>query len=265
MNLAAFVVRKFERIRAKRLDARLYDAENRASIDFLRQHLPFAAELEPGLAPPGQKTNYWSLSPSSLRYFVQALYDEGRRDAAVVEFGGGRSTLIWDGLIRSGVLGRNGLSLRVTTYEHDPHWAADLGPQLGAVSLRACGFKQLADTEFERVFREPAAWPGLGRAVGGAEAADRRLRNCFYELDPSAFAAASLDGLILDGPHGNGRALAFPLLAHALKPGAVVLLDDFDHYPFIEQARRVLDVRVLRECETKLKRWALLSVRPRGG
>jgi hypothetical protein len=42
--------------------------------------------------------------------------------------------------------------------------------------------------------------------------------------------------VIIDGPNGSARTRWYPLVAQIAKPGCVVLVDDFDHYPVFARA-----------------------------
>lgn len=58
-----------------------------------------------------------------------------------------------------------------------------------------------------------------------------RQRNNFYDI-----RACDLNGIydivVLDGPHGNGRSIAFLHLKNRLSASSTVLIDDHSHYDF---------------------------------
>ncbi len=200
----------------------------------------------------------WALSRQAITAFVVQLFQESVDTKHIVELGGGQSTLFWNALSQV-----SDLPLRVDTYEHHPQWAAELSQKTAgspSVQIHHVGLKQFSDETFQSFFQEGVdpQYASLGRDVSDEDAEFTRIRNCFYDLDIQIFKDASIDGLIVDGPHGNGRSLAYPLFAKKLNDKALVLVDDFDHYPFLEDATKVIDYEVMYRNRYK-KRWVLLQ------
>ena len=69
-------------------------------------------------------------------------------------------------------------------------------------------------------------------------------RNCFYDMTENDLPD-DIDLVILDGPNGNGRSISFLHLKNKLSNGAYILIDDSDHYDFIERCKQVLDVDLI--------------------
>lgn len=202
------------------------------------------SDLEKGLAWSEQ--NGWgygpmSLSKTSLVQLCRRLNSEAE-PIGIVELGGGQSTLFWQALLQLGAI-----DARVTTLEHHTAWAAQLASRVGAesrIEILPQTLKQVTDGEWAQLFRRPAAaaaaWSSVGAAVPVSMYETFTIRNTFYaEADRIPWTDRSIDVLIVDGPHGNGRSLAFPLFCRQLKPDALVLVDDFDHYPFLDDLERV--------------------------
>ncbi len=187
----------------------------------------------------------WALSRKSLRTFVHALLERAGAEPQsegplIVELGGGASTRFW------AALAEEGKASRVVTFEHHPEWAATLAAraQGTTVDVRRRGLRTLTDGEKKQLFTDPdraaEVWPSLGRLLQEVEFVQTRIPNTFYDLDSAEVEALPpIDGLIVDGPHGSGRSLCFPLLYRRLAPGTLVLLDDFDHYDFLGDLARL--------------------------
>jgi len=58
-------------------------------------------------------------------------------------------------------------------------------------------------------------------------------KNNFYDVQENDIVG-DYDLMILDGPNGNGRNIAFLHMMGHLKPGSHVFIDDHSHYDFKE-------------------------------
>lgn len=160
----------------------------------------------------------------------------------LLELGGGQSTIFWWALLQLDVL-----QAEVTTLEHHEEWAEKLVQRVKdeeRIRVVPQSLKQITDEEWALLFHDPLGaeqlWASLGSVVPKAQHDWYTIHNTFYgEVDQLRLPAESVDVLIVDGPHGNGRSLAYPLLCRAMKRGALVLVDDFDHYPFLNDLERV--------------------------
>ena len=202
----------------------------------------------------------WSLSRDAIVALCAHLPVPSDAPVRVLELGGGQSTLFWSGL---GALRK----LSVTTIEHDEGWAAELRSRVdpNVVQVVHNHLKQLSDSEFEAAFemRDPlASWDLFGRVLSPESNKDWTIHNAFYaEARLLGLQDASLDVLIVDGPHGNGRSLAYPLFKRALKSSALILIDDFDHYPFLDYLLRTMSFQELARGQAD-KRWVLVQRTP---
>ena len=68
----------------------------------------------------------------------------------------------------------------------------------------------------------------------------------FYDLEESDFSTSMYDLVILDGHHGHGRSQAFEFLKNKLAPGCLMVIDDFDHYSFVEDFEKMFPNSVLK-------------------
>ncbi|MEF3307167.1 hypothetical protein [Paenibacillus sp. GYB003] len=186
----------------------------------------------------------------------------GDGPVTVLELGGGRSTFVWRALGELGLLNAN-----VVTLLHDPAQADELASLVHAaetITVLRAGLKQITDHDRERLFADPVAaagvWPTIGTDVPRESYYHYTIRNAFYDRVDLPLAERSADVLIVDGPHGNGRSLAYPLFGGKLKPDALVLIDDFDHYPFLADLGRVFRYSELYRDIVGEKRWALVKL-----
>lgn len=208
--------------------------------------------------------DFSSMALSKESLFLLAIRLDSQKNNHILELGGGASTIFWDGLIN-----KTDLNLKVTTLEHDVLWMNKLknavnSPHLQLITQR---LRMIDDITFEQIFTNPDhalnIWNKSGEWVPEHLHNYYAIHNTFYgdfnlvDTKPSTYNA-----LIVDGPHGNGRALSFPILANALTEDAVVLLDDFDHYPFLEYLGRIFHFQEL-DRKVELKHWVLLQLQGR--
>ena len=70
------------------------------------------------------------------------------------------------------------------------------------------------------------------------------IKNAFYDISKGQLNGI-YDLVILDGPNGNGRNIAFAYLKEHVHPGTVIFIDDYWHYDFIENCKTILDAEVI--------------------
>ncbi|RKN85354.1 hypothetical protein [Paenibacillus ginsengarvi] len=220
-------------------------------------------DIEKGLGGADQIS--WNYGPpldnGALVHLCRHI-EPGDAPLSVLELGGGRSTFMWQAMQELGLL-----SVNVRVLLHDPAAADDLANRTGesgVVHVHQAGLKQITDDEWESVFAggvsAPDIWPELGTSVPREQYYHYTIRNTFYDQVDLPLARHSVDVLIADGPHGNGRSLAYPLFGALLKPDALVLVDDFDHYPFLADLGRLFRYRELYRDIAGDKRWALVKL-----
>lgn len=181
----------------------------------------------------------------------------------LIELGGGTVTSFW-GKLRSLEL----IELEVVTLEHDPDVLNKLEEDLRGQShihISPQALKQITDEEWASLFDCPllasAMWDSCGKTIPEDKYRHYTIRNAFYsQPDRLPFEKNTVDVLVVDGPHGNGRSLAFPLFAPLLRPDALVLIDDYDHYPFLDDLGKVFRYDELHLEPAGSKRWSLVRL-----
>lgn len=68
-------------------------------------------------------------------------------------------------------------------------------------------------------------------------------KNNFYEIKNNEITG-TYDLVVLDGPNGNGRRIAFLYLINHLRNGTFVFIDDYTHYDFIERFGQLFDYEI---------------------
>lgn len=205
--------------------------------------------------------NDFSLAEGSVRAFLFHLLKQIKTSYHICEFGGGQSTIFWNIL-------SNYVVIKVTTYEHDPEWAKYLQERIvnNDIQIRYCKLMQVDDDIRERLFLNPnesnQIWDSSIHDISPDQYRNPTLRGAFYNLEAEDFPTNSIDAIVLDGPHGNGRSMCFPLFFKHINPGTLILVDDYHHYPFLDDLGRLFKYDVLeeRQYQNSNKGWVVLRV-----
>ena len=149
----------------------------------------------------------FGLSREAFTILFEVL--EELESPSVLEFGSGISTQFlynyWE------LSGKRMIIDSLDDSERWKHQAAVLTP------LVECSYE-----DFNRMFKDKKIHNNLFKQKKTPPTT--RQRNCFYDL--SNIQLKHYDLVILDGPNGNGRSLAFLHLIGHLNEGAIILIDD---------------------------------------
>ncbi len=206
----------------------------------------------------------WSLSRTSIIWLAELAIRE--RLTNIVEFGAGYSTLVLAEYLR-----QIHPKTKLMSFEHQPGYALSIKtflPDGSNVQLECVDLWQVDDTTFDQLFwvKDPvAAFKSAATPVPAEHTHETRLRNVFYHYDFETIAADTVDLVILDGPNGNGRSLAFPFLRNAIHLPGWLLVDDYQDYPFLDYCHSVFDVKPLRHFEGGGKESILVQLSGLGG
>jgi hypothetical protein len=249
-----------------RADTKLIKQENEQADIFTRDSIFYETIVSAlkKVISKGGKFGKWALSESALRYFCYYLL-KNNSNIKLIELGGGQSTFFWNNLTESDTMKKQNCFIEVETFEHNQAWADKLKKLTSHPRIRSFNLKQFTEDEYNLIIENPeilfAKWDLTGKIVPKSEDNHTRIKNTFYDISLNELPGDnSLDGLIVDGPHGNGRSLVFPLFYKALKINSIILIDDFDHYPFLEDLEKLFKIKVLQKCQTIVKKWILVQI-----
>lgn len=182
----------------------------------------------------------WSISKKALEMLIEEMGDD---ITGILEFGAGYSTLFF-----AKFMDLNQKNIPIYSFEHNVcFWdklSKDLQP-FSFVNLLMPKLKQLSDEEYEELFiseRPSDIYSHIGKPVPADLYHHTRLHNVFYEIDLDKLKLDEINLIILDGPNGNGRSIAFPLLRDVLSLPIYCLVDDFTHYPFLDEMQKCFDI-----------------------
>jgi hypothetical protein len=207
--------------------------------------------------------NGFALTEASVRSFFYNLFLNDKEEYLIVEFGGGQSTLFLNELLKI-------KRLKIVTYEHDMEWVDFLLNRVKPnknLNIFHCPLGQIKDCDKEDMFISPMKardiWEENLIDVPKEDYKNTRIRNCFYKIEDEKMPNSSFDGVIIDGPHGNGRSLMFPLFYNLFRSNnTIVLIDDYHHYPFLDDLSRLFDYEICEKRNYKFsnKGWVVLRI-----
>lgn len=154
----------------------------------------------------------------------------------VVEFGSGNSTQFLVDFRKE-----HGLNFQVHSFDHHPLYCYK--EQHEFLKSHRRDLVQCSDMCFEDMFKS-GEYDEKCFVNRQDERDNFSARNCFYDMTENDLPD-DIDLVILDGPNGNGRSISFLHLKNKLSNGAYILIDDSDHYDFIERCKQVLKVEVI--------------------
>jgi spore maturation protein CgeB len=176
------------------------------------------------------KNDGWAISRLGFAKLYELIENNPKDVIRILEFGSGISTIFFSDL--STILDKE---IYVTSFDNDlGYMYSDTSRKNVLVHLRE--LEETDDSKFDQMFEEKTYHHDFMHIK--ATPLTTRQRNNFYSLRPR-----DLDGIydymLLDGPNGNGRSLAFLHVQNHLSAGSVVFIDDFTHYDFVDKFRLV--------------------------
>lgn len=176
--------------------------------------------------------NGWTLSFECLSVLGDEIL-KNKNIKNIVEFGSGVSTLFLCDLID-----KYGLDINIDSFENDNKFLAT--KVRSYLNTKVRNLEECLDEHFDFMFETQQ----YNKMLFNTKTTDpfTRQRNCFYEIKEDDLKD-NYDLVILDGPHGNGRSIAFLHLKNKLKPGSLVLIDDHTHYGFQENLNKLFKTK----------------------
>lgn len=262
----------FIHIARKRFDSLSYKYTNlRSSIEYLvenindlrrRKNINQVVESAIGkFKASGGIFSKFALTESSVRCFCNNLLTVNLDSYKIIEFGAGQSTDFFSYL-------SDDVNLQLTSYEHNRNYYEALIKKINNrnISLFHRELRSVDDMRRENIFSEPdnalSVWKNETLPVPEELYENTRLHNCFYEMREEDVEGRYVDAVVVDGPHGNGRSLCFPLFAKVIRTGTLILIDDFHHYKFLDDLSRIFSYREIEKRKYKYsnKGWVLLRI-----
>ncbi|OGI08687.1 MAG: hypothetical protein A2Y40_05270 [Candidatus Margulisbacteria bacterium GWF2_35_9] len=255
------IINKIKTIYKKRAIEAEYQRENKKDLALKTNYHPELNQAIDAFKKNGGIFNYFALAESAVRSFFYQLYLLEKDEYSLIELGGGQSTLFLNSICEAS-------HINLYSYEHDPDYVKYLKTKVTSnkVIVNYTPLKQISADVRAEIFANPKEAIDIfikkAQDVSPDEFKNTRLVNGFYTVLKEQFPNKEIDGIIVDGPHGNGRSLAFSIFYKYMKPGLLVLMDDFDHYPFLDDLSKLCKYTILekRKYKTSIKAWVVLRI-----
>jgi len=177
----------------------------------------------------------WGISTSGFNQITEIFNKTNFNEYIkynIVEFGSGFSTEFFVDYIQQNNLSK----VTITSFENDTKFMTKARhPQL-KLNLRK--LIQCSDVEYNNMFNNAEFNPFKVNFLT-AEPTSRQ-KNCFYDIEDGDIPE-SIDFMLLDGPSGNGRNLAFLHTKNSLHKDSIVFIDDYNHYDFVPKFKQLLN------------------------
>lgn len=155
----------------------------------------------------------WGLSIFALQS-IHSLILENKL-SRVLEFGSGKSTSFLEDL-----------GINYTSFDDDKHYKADYS----SVLLRP--LKQTSLEFYDKITSGEKFNNKEYQTFSHPKEKSTRQERCFYDIQDGDLNG-KYDLVILDGPNGNGRSIAFSIIKKYISNPCYIFIDDYNHYPFI--------------------------------
>lgn len=187
------------------------------------------------------KNDGWGLSELSLKKITEIIENKINKNVVkVVEFGSGISTKF---LVDLNYESKK--EILITSFDNDPEYSyKGDGATLYMRKLIEC-----SDKEYNLMFNNKKYNRNYMKSK--TSPLTTRQKNCFYDIEKDDLVGY-YDLMILDGPNGNGRNISFLHMKDHLKSGSYVLIDDFNHYDFIDRLLLIFDANLIFENNDRL-------------
>ncbi len=183
----------------------------------------------------------WGLSHSAFNTLQKAI--DTLPEIIAIEFGSGISSQFLLDYTKS-----TKKTLHIDSFDNDEKYKH---PVSTLVKLITC-----SDENYNKMFKKAEIDWNLFRSRWRKPKS--RQKNCFYDLRNYSFKS-SYNLAIIDGPHGNGRNFAYLILKNVMQ-GGFILIDDFNHYDFVETASSLLKLEEITRVTSPNDNFVLMKV-----
>jgi hypothetical protein len=188
------------------------------------------------------KNDGWGLSKPQLQQLLNLIEAIDKPVINVVEFGSGKSTEFLSN-INLNLL----KTVKITSFDDNEDYA--YRGNSNNVDLKIRNLLECSDSDYNKMFESKSFIPSV--MVKKESPLSSRQKNNFYEILDGDLKGV-YDLMILDGPNGNGRNIAFLHMKKHLSVDSLILIDDYTHYDFMEKLSLFFEYKVIHKNQSGL-------------
>jgi hypothetical protein len=193
------------------------------------------------------KNSGWGISKLGFQKLFEIIDTNKNNHFNIIEFGSGISTQF---LIDCAILYKN---IKITSFDNDINYSYKQSKDYDFFNLKFRNLVECSDLSYNNMFNEKK-YDKKQMKLKTSEPTTRQ-KNCFYDLNENDLVG-QYDLVILDGPNGNGRNLAFLHLINHVKSGTYFFVDDYNHYDFIDKLKSIYLVNeIYRNIDNSNMKW----------
>lgn len=187
------------------------------------------------------KNDGWGLSRIGFQKILEILEGFDNTGVKIIEFGSGKSTEFFDDYITE-----TDKNITVVSYDDNIEYAYK--PSINdRVEVKLRNLVECTDVTFNEIFNKKTIEESSFHPK--KTPLTTRQKNNFYDISSDEIVGM-YDLVVLDGPNGNGRSIAFLHLIDHLKNGSFVFIDDYTDYDFVERFNQLFDYEVYYETKS---------------
>lgn len=197
--------------------------------------------------------NGWTLNRQQFTDLLTVITNHPKKELRVVEFGSGKST---EFLVDVHL--QNIKNLDITTFDDNPDFSYKNKENYDFIDLKIRPLRECDDLSYQKMFSEKRLISESFKDK--TSPLTTRQKNNFYNIQDGDLTGI-YDLMILDGPNGNGRNISYLYVKNNLAEGSIVLIDDYNHYDFVEKFSLFFEHELLIKHEgSSGKRYVILKV-----
>lgn len=177
------------------------------------------------------KNDGWGLSKLELQKLYDII-DNTQKTFKIIEFGSGMSTQF----LIDCALANPCKKIEILSFDNDPEYMFKSNNSYTFFQILLRKLIECDDDQYESMFADKHYSRNLMHDK--ISPLTTRQKNNFYDIH-NIDITGYYDLMILDGPNGNGRNIAFLHMIDHLKSGSYVVIDDFTHYDFVERFKSI--------------------------
>jgi hypothetical protein len=183
------------------------------------------------------KNDGWGLSRKQLNELLGIIKNFKSDKIRVLEFGSGKSTEFLVDIVLNKIK-----NIEITSFDDNIEYAYN--GKYEFLDLKIRNLLECDDKTYESMFDNLEV--NVSQLSKKVTPLTSRQKNNFYEILPGDISG-TYELMILDGPNGNGRNFSFLYAKNHLVVGSIILVDDFNHYDFMERLSLLFEYEVLYE------------------